>query len=56
MEQKKPSLFLHAGSHKTGTTTIQYFLSQNNDILSSDKVLYPNTGRDELMQHHYLSS
>lgn len=34
-------LYLHIGSHKTGTTTIQRFLSKNIDALKNQKVWYP---------------
>ena len=35
------TLFLHAGAHKTGTTTIQHLLSNNRYSLLNDGVLYP---------------
>jgi hypothetical protein len=56
MKSEKPILFLHGGTHKTGTTSIQFFLKTNFEILLSDSILYPFTGRDTILQHHYLFS
>lgn len=53
---EKPILYIHGGTNKTGTTSIQSFLALNYDVLLSLSVLYPKTGRDELIQHHYLFS
>jgi len=33
--QQKPNLFIHTGTHKTGTTAIQRFLKANNQIFAS---------------------
>jgi hypothetical protein len=52
----KPILFLHAGLFKTGTSSIQNFLSLNYETLLKNSVLYPTTGRDELINHHYFFS
>lgn len=35
-------VFLHIGSHKTGTTAIQEFASENTDWLQANGVLYPS--------------
>ena len=32
--QHKPNLFIHAGTHKTGTTAIQRFLKANSQIFA----------------------
>ena len=45
-------LFLHIGYPKTGTTGIQRFLEDNEEILFSQGILYPQTGR--LNQAHYM--
>lgn len=37
----RPRLILHAGSHKTGTTAIQFALSENRDHLEAAGVWYP---------------
>ncbi len=34
-------LYLHAGTHKTGTTSVQLWLDQNRDILAEHDILYP---------------
>jgi hypothetical protein len=39
-----PTLFLHTGFHKTGTTTIQRTLYKNKRALAQQGFLYPNTG------------
>ncbi|MCB1356957.1 MAG: hypothetical protein KDK53_10825 [Maritimibacter sp.] len=38
---ERPRLLLHAGSQKTGTTAIQYALSENRDRLRDQRVWYP---------------
>ena len=37
-------LYLHIGSHKTGTTAIQHFAAQNRDHLAKQGLLYPPVG------------
>lgn len=36
---------LHIGAHKTGSTTLQHFLSRNDAALATQGVVYPRTGR-----------
>lgn len=36
-----PKLYLHAGTHKTGTTGLQTFAAQNQGRLASQGILYP---------------
>lgn len=38
-------LYIHIGFHKTGTSTIQHFLSGNGDLLARHGVIYPRAGR-----------
>jgi ABC-type polysaccharide/polyol phosphate transport system ATPase subunit len=38
-------IFIHIGTHKTGTTSIQSFLTENSDELMNSGVLYPLAGR-----------
>lgn len=38
--------YLHIGTNKTGTSSIQAFLSQNPELLAQNGFLYPHTGRD----------
>lgn len=54
MQASKPNLYIHGGIHKTATTSLQYFFSQNYDVFLRDSFLYPSTGRDELIQHHFF--
>ncbi len=37
-------IYLHIGTHKTGTTTLQYFLSSNREALAQQGILYPKSG------------
>lgn len=37
----KPKLFIHIGTHKTGTTSIQSFLSDNRDLIQKNGILTP---------------
>jgi len=39
------TVYLHIGRHKTGTSTIQNFLSRNTDLLIEHNFYYPATGR-----------
>lgn len=45
MDEKKPTIVLHIGLHKTGTTSIQRFLHENYEALLRQGVLYPLAGR-----------
>jgi hypothetical protein len=40
----KPTLYIHIGSHKTGTSALQAFFRDNRKILAKNGVLYPKTG------------
>ncbi len=48
----KPRLILHIGSHKTGTTAIQRFCSQNREVLLSQGILYPSYALIEENEHY----
>ncbi len=51
-----PIIYLHIGTHKTGTTSIQRFLSQNRDNLLKEGSLFPYSGRSKpLSGHHVLA-
>lgn len=41
----KKTVFLHIGTNKTGTTTIQNFCAKNEELLRDVGFLYPKTGR-----------
>jgi len=45
----KRSLYIHIGTHKTGSTAIQSFLTLNKNIMQEFGVLYPNKS-----ENHYL--
>ncbi len=48
------TLYIHAGTAKTGTTALQRFLSRNASLLHDYGILYPDTGR-VLNAHHLLA-
>ena len=43
MARKRKRLVIHIGMHKTGSTTIQRFLSRNRLVLRLAGVLYPES-------------
>lgn len=48
--------FIHIGTHKTGTTSIQHLLSRNSSALEERGYFYPQAGRlDWLPGHHNLA-
>lgn len=47
-------LFIHAGTHKTGTTSIQRFLRDNRTNLEKHHIIYPIF--DHEAGHHGLTS
>lgn len=56
---EKPPLFLHIGTHKTGTTSIQEFAARNRNSLRRLGIVYPKTPVDFGPQnagHHYFSN
>jgi hypothetical protein len=54
---KKPRLYLHIGSPKTGTTSFQYFLNENfEDLLKDFHLYYPFCDNDIYLPHHRLFS
>jgi hypothetical protein len=50
-EQRK-RCFLHIGTHKTGTTSLQAFFSRHEQWLSKRGVYYPRAGRTEFGHHN----
>lgn len=52
----KPPIVLHIGMNKTGTTSLQAWLSQNAQALSDLGFLYPQTGRAPQEDAHHLLS
>ena len=49
------ALYLHIGSNKTATTTLQYRLARSPEALARVGVLYPGTGQSEVGAHHLLA-
>ncbi|QXD16148.1 hypothetical protein GQ464_004135 [Rhodocaloribacter litoris] len=51
------TVYLHIGTHKTGTTSLQHFFWRAAGTLARQGVLYPRTGRSarSLWSHHELS-
>lgn len=53
-----PRLFLHIGTHKTGTTSVQRFLTDNRAALRRQGLLYPDPatgGFGERYAHHQVA-
>jgi hypothetical protein len=51
------TLFIHIGAHKTATSAIQTFLSQNREVLKKKGVLYPGfRAEHHEMSHEYLNN
>jgi len=50
----RKKLFIHIGTHKTGTSAIQNFLFMNREALRQKGFLYPETG--DKASHHALAS
>jgi hypothetical protein len=46
-----PKLFLHIGTHKTATTSIQFWFDRNRDEILRHGLLYPRTGIIQYAQH-----
>jgi hypothetical protein len=49
----KQSVYLHIGPHKTGTTSLQHYLSHNRTHLSRVGWLYPKTGCPDTSYGHH---
>lgn len=47
-----PELFLHIGTHKTGTTSVQRFFAQNREPLRQLGIWYPEFGIADLPDHY----
>lgn len=55
---KKPRLILHIGSHKTGTTSIQRYCREHQEVLFQLGIFYPSydlIGEKEHYAHHALA-
>ena len=49
------TLNLHIGLHKTGTTSLQSFFAENDEILKQFFIIYPRTGREEKKKHKLIA-
>ena len=54
------TVFIHIGMHKTGTTSLQLFMSRASKELAKQHILYPRSGRSESFRkindgHHNLA-
>jgi hypothetical protein len=49
--------FIHIGTHKTGTTSIQSFLHNNSDFLSQNQISYPTWINEKINAgHHFIAT
>ena len=53
----KKILYLHCGTHKTGTTTIQHYLNDNKSILEKNNLIYPSIAKTKKIfyNHHGIA-
>lgn len=51
--RKRKTLFLHVGTHKTGTTSIQVFLEKHAGELAQQGIYVPKAGRPEDCSGHH---
>lgn len=49
-------LILHIGRHKSGTSSLQHFLSGSRALLSGQGILYPHAGSSNRIAHHTLAT
>lgn len=49
--ERMARVYLHIGTHKTGTTSNQFFLSNNRESLAQQGILYPHSGKVEGTLH-----
>jgi len=52
-EGKPRRLWLHAGLHKTGTTSLQSFLTQKRDLLAEHGLLYVRAGTNQYLNGNH---
>lgn len=53
----KKILYLHCGTHKTGTTTIQHYLNDNKSLLEKNNLIYPSIAKTKKIfyNHHGIA-
>src|SRR5258708_10030578 len=54
-EPRHPICFLHAGTHRSGTTYLQSFLQSNEYALASEDLYVPTAGRVSPGGHHNIA-
>jgi hypothetical protein len=54
--RRRPRLFIHIGTGKTGTTALQSFWHDNRAALASQDLIYPQTGLFERGRAHHVLS
>ena len=50
---ERKTLYLHVGTHKTGTTAIQALLTTRSDAFAQAGLFVPQTGRIDEASGHY---
>lgn len=50
-----PTLYLHIGPHKTGSTYLQTTFAEQGESLKRQGILYPSTGREFAYGHHNIA-
>jgi len=53
-QSRRRQVFIHIGTHKTGSTSIQHFLTNHAEALGTEGVLIPAAGR-HLFGHHLIA-
>ncbi|MGB1141424.1 MAG: hypothetical protein ACPG1A_11030, partial [Halioglobus sp.] len=55
-ETDRGTLYVHVGTHKTGTSALQLFLSRNRRQLAQHGLSYPTLGCTPEGAHHYIAN
>lgn len=54
--ENNSTLYVHVGTHKTGTSALQLFLSRNRRYLADHGLCYPTLGCTPEGAHHYIAN
>jgi len=52
----RKTIYLHVGTHKTGTTALQKFLRDNAELLKEQQFMYPLLSNSKEFNHCYIKS
>jgi len=52
----RKTIYLHVGTHKTGTTALQKFLRDNAELLKEQQFMYPLLSNSKEFNHCYMKS